>query len=188
MERFLKRDIARVLKKPAGTIEYYTNAGLVVPDLEPSQGRGKPRIYAERNLIEFQMIESMSRMSVSLDRIRHILEVLRQGKWSSDTALVPVGVFNVKQQKWEIDFPDFWTSGEWGVSKELVFKASSLFAGTRSSALEWFYLLDTGNRDNMIKNLVLMTEFEKDNKVTSDVEMTIWLGKIKNEAKRRVLG
>ncbi len=56
MTEYSKKDIAKLLKLPHRTITYWTDYGLVVPDIVPSIGRGVPRVYSERNLLEFVMI------------------------------------------------------------------------------------------------------------------------------------
>ena len=38
---YTKSDVANVLKKRPRTIKYWTDIGLVIPDIEPSQERGR---------------------------------------------------------------------------------------------------------------------------------------------------
>ena len=81
MAEYSKRDIAGILGRSHRNITYWTDFGLVIPDIQPSQGRGVARIYSERNLIEFGMIDIMNKdFGVNLDTIRDILQVLRDGK------------------------------------------------------------------------------------------------------------
>ena len=108
MEEYLKSDIAKIIDRPIRTIQYWTDQKLVIPDIEPSQGRGKARVYSKRNLIEFAMIVVMSSWSnVELASIDFILEALREGR----DIFSPV----------ETTFYDFYTNSEWGDKKELVF-------------------------------------------------------------------
>ena len=80
MAEYSKRDIAKILGRSHRNITYWTDFGLVIPDVQPSQGRGIARIYSDRNLIEFAMIDIMVKiMKVSLDNIQYIFNNLRAG-------------------------------------------------------------------------------------------------------------
>lgn len=129
MEQYLKKDIAKILNKPIRTIQYWTDEKLVIPDIEPSQGKGKARVYSKRNLIEFAMIEVMcgpGQMYLELYDAKFILKILRNGgvvegyqhimfAGTEDTKFgssrIPKGV-NVLE--------DFYTSTEWGKTRELA--------------------------------------------------------------------
>ena len=77
MAEYSKRDIAKKLGRSHRNITYWTDFGLVIPDIQPSQGRGIARIYSDRNLIEFSMIDIMVKvMKVSLDTIQYIFNNL----------------------------------------------------------------------------------------------------------------
>ena len=80
MTEYLKRDIAKIIGKPIRTIQYWTDYGLVIPDIVPAQGKGKARVYSERNLIEFGMIDIISKeLGLSLEEIRILLRFLHLG-------------------------------------------------------------------------------------------------------------
>jgi len=103
-EEYTKHDVSRIIGESVRKIVYWTDIGLIVPDIEPSQGRGKKRVYSKRNLIEFSMIQVLKdKCSVPLQVISVILSGLRVGQH--------------KSQK----FRDFFESDEWGSGKELIF-------------------------------------------------------------------
>ncbi|MEJ2286762.1 MAG: hypothetical protein P8X85_24595, partial [Desulfobacterales bacterium] len=82
MTEYFKRDIAAKLGRSHRNITYWTDLGIVLPDVQASQGRGIARIYSERNLIEFGMIDIMViDYGISLDSIRYILKILRDGSF-----------------------------------------------------------------------------------------------------------
>jgi DNA-binding transcriptional MerR regulator len=113
MAEYSKRDIANKLGRSHRNITYWTDFGLVIPDIQPSQGRGIARIYSDRNLIEFAMIDIMVKvMKVSLDTIQYIFNNLRAG-------------FNIDSEKhgWgePIKFSDFFVNEDCGARKDLLF-------------------------------------------------------------------
>ena len=74
MKKYTKLDIAKIIKKPVRTITYWTDFGLIIPDIQPSQGRGIERIYSENNLIEFHAIKYLSNYNVPLKFIQFIIK------------------------------------------------------------------------------------------------------------------
>jgi len=186
MTEYLKRDIARILKKRSASIEYYTSTELVIPDIEPAQGRGKPRVYSERNLIEFGMIEIASRMRISLSTIGLFLNTLRSGKF------IPEGFTEILLTKstteasdWlknkKVFFNDFWTSDEWGVTKELVFMDVRGLSESGEVAYEqWVEVVE---KIEKATGLPLNRIFDP----AASVASILWLGSIKRAAQKLVL-
>jgi hypothetical protein len=117
MAEYSKRDIAKIIGRTHRNITYWTDFGLVIPDVQPSQGRGISRIYSDRNLIEFAMIDIMVKvMKVSLDTIQYIFKNLRAGfyiEWEKQKKTLGWGK--------PIKFPDFFDNHEWGPKKDLLF-------------------------------------------------------------------
>jgi hypothetical protein len=113
---YLKRDIARIIDRPARTIQYWTDHGVVIPDIVPSTGKGKARVYSHRNLIEFGMVDIMCRqMKMELDVASNILDLIRWGGVGESGFQYGFG-----QPKGVNLLADFYTSPEWGESKELA--------------------------------------------------------------------
>ncbi len=117
MAEYSKRDIAKILGRSHRNITYWTDFGLVIPDIQPSQGRGVPRIYSARNLIEFAMIDIMLKQTkTSLDSIHNILKNLREGRyldWKKQKEILGWGE--------PIKFPDFYDNAGWGAKKDVVY-------------------------------------------------------------------
>jgi hypothetical protein len=189
MAEYLKRDIARILKKRPGTIEYYTACGLVIPDIEPSQGKGKPRVYSGRNLIEFGMIEAMSKVGTSLATVERVLSILREGKWvqSEDFADVvtkkPIGEALEWIKKETVSFDSFWTSEDWGLTRELVFMDLNGFTPSGEVAY--------GERVQVIEKKSKSSQgFSVDPVCETNISVAtiLWLGSIKKAAVKMVLG
>jgi len=106
MEKIQKRKIAEIIDKPVRTIQYWTDQGIVIPEISPSAGKGKAREYSERNVIEFGMLAVMcGKMGFELYVAKSILDYLRWGVMSGKVQTPP---------------EDFFTSPEWGQTKELA--------------------------------------------------------------------
>lgn len=111
MEIYYKKDIVEILDRPLRTITQWVDSGFIVPDVEDSRGKGKARIFSERNLIEFAMLDLMSKgLGVKQLEIKFILNNLK-GIW--DIAWAPFYTLD--------QIEDFYTSKEWGFSKELAY-------------------------------------------------------------------
>ncbi|MBC8180360.1 MerR family transcriptional regulator [candidate division KSB1 bacterium] len=112
MEQYLKRDIAKLIGETPRKIQFWTDSGLVLPDILSSGGKGVPKIYSGRNLIEFKMIQvirdrlGMGR-GIQIGILKIIFDGLRKGEYDR-------GIKTIK-------FKDFYTNPEWGVERELLF-------------------------------------------------------------------
>lgn len=112
MEQYLKRDIADLTGESLRQIQFWTGAGLVKPDIFSSGGKGVSKIYSERNLIEFKMIQAIrDRLGmgrgIQINVMKDIFDGLRKGEYDK-------GIKN-------LIFKDFYTNPEWGVKRELIF-------------------------------------------------------------------
>jgi DNA-binding transcriptional MerR regulator len=195
MSEHVKKNIANILKKPPRTIEFWTSSGLVLPEIVPSQGKGKSRVYSDRNLIQFGMVDLMSQMGVSLDIIRNILTVLRMGEWTPEP--FPWEFRGVEGEdgkkaieEWKktnkIHFYDFWGDDAWGKTKELVFvlEKGMYPLGRDVQTRECFYVLEAKGPLRFTLDKVAERRLFSAN----SVQTIIWLGKIKNDAAQLVLG
>jgi len=81
MSEFSKRDIARILNRPQRTVAYWADFGFVIPEIQPSQGKGITRVYSDRNLVEFGMIDVMVKdLKISLDTIQSVFIGMRENR------------------------------------------------------------------------------------------------------------
>ena len=75
---YTSREVADLLKLKPRTIKYWTDYGLVHPDISPSRGKGVERLFSQRNVTEFEMVEFMTRgLKIQLNFAKHILEEWR---------------------------------------------------------------------------------------------------------------
>jgi DNA-binding transcriptional MerR regulator len=196
MAEYLKRDIARILKKSPRTIEFWTSSGLVIPDIEPSQGKGKPRVFSGRNLLEFVMIDMLARMGVSLEVIKEILGVLRKGEWinksiansiAKSSGLSDEEKEQKKRQNTQV-FKDFWISEAWGFSRELVYVCEKQILSNVPELVHSFVRWHVFEMKPDAPSYEFNTPIEKDLLgMPGFVQTVIWLGYIKNEAASIIL-
>lgn len=155
---YSKRDIAERLDLSVRKVTYWTDFGLVIPDIKPSRGKGKARVYSERNLIEFAMIKIMvDELDIGLDTIQYIFQNLRF--------------------KAPPEFDGFLDYSDWGRTKDLI------YVGTRRGALSpirKFYVID----DNFDMNNIV--GFDPKRNIRSVVDIILYLGPIKNTAMKRL--
>lgn len=110
MEQYLKRDISMMTGEPIRKIQFWTDQGLVIPGIFSSGGKGVSRIYSERNLTEFKMIQVLKDRldrGIQLHIMKIIFDGLRRGEYDRGIKV--------------INFKDFYTNPEWGITKELIF-------------------------------------------------------------------
>ena len=105
MREYRKAAIAKRIGERPQTIQFWVKQGLLEPDIEPRQGKGKALVFSERNLLEAAMIHIIKeRQIVFLFTAREIMEGLRKGRYKNQV------------------FKDFFDNPEWGETKELIFK------------------------------------------------------------------
>lgn len=174
MAEYLIRDIARILGKPPRTIKFWADSGLVIADIEPSQGKGRARVFSGRNLLQFAMVDIMvGELNVHLTDVKDILNWLRKGSyfWGENGP--------------RCEFEDFFENPQWGLSKELVYEQSVFYASGPP-------------RDGLHAGPGMMAVIEKDKEGMFErpwartsgghlCESIIWLGSIKIMAMDKIL-
>lgn len=74
---FLKKDIAARLDAKPSKIQYYTDTGLIIPDIYAGSGRGSRRIYSKRNIFEILITQRLVGMGFQLHQVKTVLAILR---------------------------------------------------------------------------------------------------------------
>jgi len=188
---YTKSEIANILKKNKRTIQYWTDFGLVEPDISPSMGKGKARLYSDKNLVQFAMVEYLGQLGVELNTMKDVMDGLRKGYEEIDHG-EPVGHINengevVKERIWRTDFSDFFENREWGNIKELVFFESRTRLKTSSEIPEKHPLFyDFKMFDVIFKHDDSFWGYGREEKDL--IQNYIWLGQIKIEAVKDLLG
>ena len=78
--KYLKKDIANILKLSPRTISFYTDMGVVIPDIANPTGRGKKRVYSEENLIQFLIVKRLKKYGISLKVIKSVVSKIDKKK------------------------------------------------------------------------------------------------------------
>ncbi len=70
-------DAARILAEPAHRLIYLCEQGVVVPDVQESEGRGTSRLFSARNLFDFAVALRLRDASLPVGAVRAVLRLLR---------------------------------------------------------------------------------------------------------------
>jgi DNA-binding transcriptional MerR regulator len=187
-----KSDIAIILKKNKRTIQYWTDFGLVMPDISPSMGKGKARVYSDKNLVQFAMVEYLGQLGVELITTKDVMDGLRKGymemKFDEEIVAVDDNEQIKKARMYRYEFFDFFESRAWGEEKELAF----LFACNRSKTYSQkakkhlfhdFHMFQTVPKIKSEEDYFSMGRFGG-----SLIQKVLWLGQIKIAAVMDLLG
>lgn len=78
-----KTEAANATGLTARTIHFYTDEGLVIPEIAFPRGKGTTRKYSARNLVEFLIISELVKCGLTLKNIKHVMEMVKnQGLFS----------------------------------------------------------------------------------------------------------
>jgi DNA-binding transcriptional MerR regulator len=57
-------------------VQFYTEQGIIVPEVDPGEGRGKTRLYSDHNLFQFGIIKVLVDLGLSVHKIKFIMDFL----------------------------------------------------------------------------------------------------------------
>lgn len=75
---FTKKEVAEVLGMKPNTIAFYTNEGLIIPEIANPVGRGTRRKYSKNNLVEILLLRTLTSHGISLGNIEYVINELRR--------------------------------------------------------------------------------------------------------------
>ncbi len=85
---FTKKRMSEAIGVSLRTIQFYTDEGLLIPEIANPSGRGTSRKYSRKNLVEFLIIKELAKYGLSLGQIKTIMEKARSGNvanmWDPD--------------------------------------------------------------------------------------------------------
>lgn len=76
MDEFTKREAADISQLPMRAVQYYTERGLLEPEVNLGEGKGSTRLYSRKNLVEMALIKRFSDYGMSFPNVRHIMSFL----------------------------------------------------------------------------------------------------------------
>ena len=79
---FSRKEVSIITGIKPGTISYYVHNKFVTPDISKSSGRGVPGKFSENNLVEFLLLQELSKNGLELYQIQNIILTLAQDIFS----------------------------------------------------------------------------------------------------------
>lgn len=73
---YAKKQVSEFI--PYRLVQYYTERGVVTPETDVGEGRGKMRRYSKKNLVEFGIINELAGYGVSFSNVVKIFKLLRR--------------------------------------------------------------------------------------------------------------
>jgi hypothetical protein len=76
-EGYSKKDVAAITGVPYRNIQFYTEQGVVTPEIDEAGGRGKFRRYSDRDLVSFIVAGELGYYGMTVSEIKKTVLVLR---------------------------------------------------------------------------------------------------------------
>jgi DNA-binding transcriptional MerR regulator len=77
MKGFNKKRVAEITGLSPRLVQFYTEEGVVIPEVDKGEGRGHARRYSRKNLYEFIIIRQLSEFGLTLETVRTLLQLVR---------------------------------------------------------------------------------------------------------------
>jgi len=83
MTGFTKKESAEISELSMRAVQYFTERGLVEPEVDPGEGKGSTRLYSRKNLLELSIIRAMTMYGMSFHVIKRLMSLLKNitTKW-----------------------------------------------------------------------------------------------------------
>jgi DNA-binding transcriptional MerR regulator len=78
-KEYTRKEVAAKAGISDRTVWFYTEKGLVVPEIDHSHGRGTTRKYSARNILEILVIRELGKHGLNLETIKQIMTAGRIG-------------------------------------------------------------------------------------------------------------
>ncbi len=70
---FSKKEVMQMSGLTRRQVQFYTESGIVIPEVDKGVGRGKVRRYSVKNISEFRMIKKLLTLGVNLTKMREFI-------------------------------------------------------------------------------------------------------------------
>jgi len=77
MNEFSKKQAAEATGLSLRAIQYYTERGVVSPDVDEGAGKGSKRLYSKQNLVELSIIKALSEYQIAFPIVKTVMDLLR---------------------------------------------------------------------------------------------------------------
>ena len=71
---FIKKEVAEILGLKPSLIQFYTDQGVITPEVSAPSGRGTRRRYSKRNLLEILIAKRLVERGLSLNEAKSVLQ------------------------------------------------------------------------------------------------------------------
>jgi len=71
-----KKSIAEITGLIDRQVQFYTEQGVITPEIDLGQGRGKTRLYSSHNLFQFGIIKELVDFGLTVHKVKFIIEFL----------------------------------------------------------------------------------------------------------------
>ncbi len=79
METYTRKDIEKLIGLPGRRIQFYSDEGLLTLEEDSKQpGRGVPRRYTKRNLLELALIKELAELNIEFRKIKRFFQLYKE--------------------------------------------------------------------------------------------------------------
>jgi hypothetical protein len=78
MKSYIKKEISEITGLAPRLVQFYTDEGLITPEVDKGAGRGKVRRYSIKNLFEFALIKELKDYGINIATLKSILGFIRK--------------------------------------------------------------------------------------------------------------
>jgi DNA-binding transcriptional MerR regulator len=72
MKSYIKKELSEITGLNPRLIQFYTDEGLITPEVDKGAGRGKVRRYSVKNLLEFAIIKELNDYGLNISALKQI--------------------------------------------------------------------------------------------------------------------
>jgi len=91
-EGFTRKKVAERTGLTERQVLFFTERGVVTPEIDAGEGRGKTRVYSEKNLVMFMIIRSLAELGITISRIAPVVRFFdRLDVWKQYQKFQPLG-------------------------------------------------------------------------------------------------
>jgi DNA-binding transcriptional MerR regulator len=75
---YTKKRISEVTKLKERQVQFYTEQGVVTPELDLGEGRGRLRLYSNHNMVQFLIIKALADLGMPINKIKPLLKYIEK--------------------------------------------------------------------------------------------------------------
>lgn len=91
MALFSKKQVTEIVGLKPRLIQFYTEEGVVLPEVNTGLGRGKVRKYSKTSVVEFGILKELVAYGMALQTVKKIMKLFRMNFSHSPDALKKFG-------------------------------------------------------------------------------------------------